>query len=117
MNIEIQDPPSTGADVTASVSEAAAVTISLREDLAAEKELNQRLVADFENFKRRTRQESDARATAQKEAFIHELGASWKTGAPSRPPSGQTAGASGRRETGGEGYEFRFEGTGFSDFF
>jgi molecular chaperone GrpE len=45
----------------------------LRKELAEKREHNQRLVADFENFKRRTRSESEARAAAQKEAFILEL--------------------------------------------
>ncbi len=45
----------------------------LRKELAEQKDLNLRLAADFENFKRRSRQESEARAAAQKESFIHEL--------------------------------------------
>jgi molecular chaperone GrpE len=46
---------------------------SLREQLAEQTDLKLRLAADFENFKRRSRQESEARAAAQKESFIHEL--------------------------------------------
>ena len=46
---------------------------SLRHELAEQKDLNLRLAADFENFKRRTRRESEARAAAQKESFIQEL--------------------------------------------
>jgi VIT1/CCC1 family predicted Fe2+/Mn2+ transporter len=42
-------------------------------DLAEQKDLHLRLAADFENFKRRSRQESEARAAAQKESFIVEL--------------------------------------------
>jgi molecular chaperone GrpE len=42
-------------------------------ELAEQKDLYLRLAADFENFKRRTRQESESRAAAQKESFIHEL--------------------------------------------
>ena len=45
----------------------------LGEKLAAQTNLNLRLAADFENFKRRTRLESDGRALAQKEGFIQEL--------------------------------------------
>ena len=42
-------------------------------ELAEQKDAFVHLAADFENFKRRSRQESDARATAQKEGFIVEL--------------------------------------------
>ena len=46
-----------------------------------------------------------------------QLGADWKTGARPQPPPGRA----GRRASGhgasGEGYDFQFEGTGFSDFF
>jgi molecular chaperone GrpE len=45
----------------------------LLKDLAEQKDLHLRLAADFENFKRRSRQESEARAAAQKESFIVEL--------------------------------------------
>lgn len=45
----------------------------LRLELAEQKDLNLRLTADFDNFKRRSRQEGEARAAAQKESFIHEL--------------------------------------------
>jgi molecular chaperone GrpE len=46
---------------------------ALIKDLADQKDLHLRLAADFDNFKRRSRQESEARATAQKESFIVEL--------------------------------------------
>jgi molecular chaperone GrpE len=52
---------------------AATESEALLKDLAEQKDLHLRLAADFENFKRRSRQESEARATAQKEAFIIEL--------------------------------------------
>ena len=45
----------------------------LLKDLAVQKDLHLRLAADFENFKRRSRQEAESRAAAQKEAFIAEL--------------------------------------------
>jgi molecular chaperone GrpE len=45
----------------------------LRQELAEQKDLNLRLAADFENFKRRSRQEVESRAAAQKESFIREL--------------------------------------------
>jgi len=46
---------------------------ALLKDLADQKELHLRLAADFENFKRRSRQEAEARAAAQKESLIVEL--------------------------------------------
>src|ERR1041385_4638905 len=52
-----------------------------------------------------------------------ELGANWKSGAEFRPPPGweNLAGGAGRgsRPTSpdGQGFEFHFGGTGFSDFF
>ena len=57
------------------VPEATAATESeaLLKDLAEQKDLHLRLAADFENFKRRSRQEGEARAAAQKESLIVEL--------------------------------------------
>ncbi|MCX6878712.1 MAG: J domain-containing protein [Verrucomicrobia bacterium] len=46
-----------------------------------------------------------------------QLGANWKAGADWQPPPGRAGGRSAGRGAGGEAYEFRFEGTGFSDFF
>ena len=46
---------------------------TLRKELAGQKDLNLRLAADFENFKRRSREESAARALAQKESLMQEL--------------------------------------------
>ena len=46
---------------------------AFRKELAVQKELNLCLTSDFENLKRRGRQESEVRAAAQKESFIHEL--------------------------------------------
>lgn len=46
---------------------------SLSAELAELTDRNQCLTADFEHFKRRSRQEGEARAAAQKESFIHEL--------------------------------------------
>lgn len=45
----------------------------LRAELVHQKDLNLRLAADFENFKRRTRQDGEVRAAAQKASFIEEL--------------------------------------------
>ena len=46
-----------------------------------------------------------------------QLGTNWKTGGESRPPPGRTGGQSAGRGSGGDDYDFQFEGTGFSDFF
>lgn len=45
----------------------------LQKELAAQKDRYQRLAADFENFKKRTRRDSERQAAADKEAFIGEL--------------------------------------------
>ena len=74
MKQEIQIPPSARPDVDAPAIE---VTYSesdaLCQELAEQKDLTLRLAADFENFKRRSRQEVESRAAAQKESFIREL--------------------------------------------
>src|SRR5437899_9975829 len=46
---------------------------SIETELANQKNLYLRLAADFDNFRKRTAQEVERRATAQKEAFIREL--------------------------------------------
>jgi molecular chaperone GrpE len=46
---------------------------SLDGELAKQKDLYLRLAADFDNFRKRSVQETDRRAAAQKEAFIREL--------------------------------------------
>ena len=56
-------------DVDSEVTE----TETLQLELAQQKELHLRVAADFENFKRRSRLESETRASAQKESFIVEL--------------------------------------------
>ena len=73
MKPESQDPPLTGLVATATAGAAAAESDALLKDLAEQKDLHLRLTADFENFKRRSRQESETRAAAQKESFIVEL--------------------------------------------
>ena len=74
MNPKVQNPPSAGSEASAFTAEAVATdSDSLRGKLAEQTDLKLRLAADFENFKRRSRQESEARAAAQKESFIHEL--------------------------------------------
>ena len=74
MNPGLPNPPSAGPETGAlTVEPAATEPDSIREQLAEQKDVNLRLAADFENFKRRSRQESEVRAAAQKESFIHEL--------------------------------------------
>ena len=46
---------------------------SLEGELTRQKDLHLRLTADFDNFRKRTAQESERRAAAQKEAFIRDL--------------------------------------------
>ena len=46
---------------------------SLEGELARQKDLYLRLMADFDNFRKRSAQDTDRRAAAQKEAFIREL--------------------------------------------
>ena len=74
MKTEIQDPPPAKPEADAiTVETAASESEALLKDLAEQRDLHLRLAADFDNFKKRSRQESDARATAQKESFIVEL--------------------------------------------
>ena len=70
MKTESPNPPVAELDTDAT---AATESETLLKDLAEQKDLHLRLAADFENFKRRSRQESETRATAQKESFIVEL--------------------------------------------
>jgi molecular chaperone GrpE (heat shock protein) len=46
---------------------------ALKAELATEKDRCLRLAADFNNFRKRTAQESERRAASQKRAFIQEL--------------------------------------------
>ena len=74
MNTEFPNPSGTERAADAAlVATAAAESDALLKDLAEQKDLHLRLTADFENFKRRNRLESEARAAAQKESFIVEL--------------------------------------------
>ena len=68
---KIQPSAKPGASDTAAA--APAETEVLLKDLAEQKDLYLRLAADFDNFKKRSRQEAESRAAAQKEAFIAEL--------------------------------------------
>jgi len=74
MDLEFQNPSSAAPQAGAAIVEdAAAESELLRAKLAEEKDLNLRLVADFANFRRRTHEETERQARAQKESFIHEL--------------------------------------------
>jgi molecular chaperone GrpE len=74
MKTEIQDPPPARPEADANTTEtAASESEALLKDLAEQKDLRLRLAADFDNFKKRSRQEAEARAAAQKESFIVEL--------------------------------------------
>jgi molecular chaperone GrpE len=74
MKTEFKRPSSFGPEPDASEIEAAASeSDALLKDLAEQKDLHLRLAADFENFERHSRQESETRAAAQKESFIVEL--------------------------------------------
>ena len=74
MNTEFKKNPSTELEQNAvPVATAATESEALLKDLAEQKDLHLRLAADFENFKRRSRQEAEARAVAQKESLIVEL--------------------------------------------
>ncbi len=44
-----------------------------QDELAVQKDAYLRLAADFENFKKRSQRDSEQRAAAEKESFIHEL--------------------------------------------
>jgi len=73
MNPNSQNPPVPELEPDATVQTAAAESDALLKDLAEQKNLHLRLAADFDNFKRRSRLESESRAAAQKDSFIHEL--------------------------------------------
>ncbi len=73
MKPESKIQPSPKPEANDPAGTAAAESEALLKDLAAQKDLHLRLAADFENFKRRSRQEAEGRAAAQKEGFIAEL--------------------------------------------
>jgi molecular chaperone GrpE len=74
MDPTFPSPPAAGPESDASTTEVATSEPELlHQELAELKDLNLRLAADFDSFKRRSRQETESRAAAQKEAFIHEL--------------------------------------------
>jgi molecular chaperone GrpE len=74
MKSEIQDPLAADPEAdTGNRQGAASATEATRQELASQRDLYRQLAADFENFKRRSHQESDTRASAQKDSFVHEL--------------------------------------------
>lgn len=73
MKTELNPHPSPKPEATDTAETAAIESEALLKDLAAQKDLHLRLAADFENYKRRSRQETETRAAAQKDAFILEL--------------------------------------------
>ena len=70
-NLDNQTPDGPVADTAA--TKVVVKPESLAQELAEQKNLFLHLAADFENFKRRSRQETETRAAAQKESFIQEL--------------------------------------------
>jgi len=73
MKIDVKTQPSAKPEGSDSAETAAQESEALLKDLAEQKDLHLRLAADFENFKRRSRQEAEIRSAAQKESFIIEL--------------------------------------------
>ena len=74
MKTESNNSPTTESEAAGFTSEIPATEEdTLRKELAGQKDLNLRLAADFENFKRRSREETASRAAAHKESFIQEL--------------------------------------------
>ena len=63
------DPNFTPSEASSAAEEIAA----LQTEVAAQRDRYLRLAADFDNFRKRTAQETERRAAAQKEAFIREL--------------------------------------------
>ena len=74
MKPNIQTPSAAAPDAHATAAETPVTeTDVLHKELAAQKDLYLHLTADFENFKRRSREETASRAAAHKESFIQEL--------------------------------------------
>jgi molecular chaperone GrpE len=74
MNVQTQNPPQAEPEADAFPTPAPPTESDLLcQELANQKDLNSSLIADFDNFRRRTREESESRAAAQKESFIQDL--------------------------------------------
>jgi molecular chaperone GrpE len=67
------DPNSTPPETPSNSNAGLADLPALRTELAAQKDRYLRLAADFDNYRKRTAQETERRAAAQKEDFIREL--------------------------------------------
>lgn len=65
--IDVSMPPASDAD------SASADPALLQSALAAQKDDYLRLAADFDNFRKRTRRDSEQQAAAEKESFIQDL--------------------------------------------
>jgi molecular chaperone GrpE len=72
MTTKSENPQPVGTEAVPAQSPATDAE-ALRKELAGQKDLYLRQAADFDNFKRRSREESAARAVAQKESFMKEL--------------------------------------------
>jgi len=67
-------PASDSQNTPASVADSASADPAiLQKELAAQKDDYLRLAADFANFKKRTRRDSERQAAAEKESFIRDL--------------------------------------------
>ena len=70
-------PPSPTTDVPDAAAAAAATAAAdptiLQQELAAQQDDYLRLAADFDNFRKRTRRDSEQQAAAEKESFIRDL--------------------------------------------
>lgn len=77
MNANTGSSSNSGSNVATPEEEAEQALLSdlksLEADLARQRDLYVRLAADFDNFRKRTAQETERRASAQKEAFVREL--------------------------------------------
>jgi hypothetical protein len=78
MNTNAINPVTDSGDEVAAIDDSAAATsVLLQQELAAQKDDYLRLAADFDNFKKRTRRDSGQQAAAEKESFIGDLLRFW----------------------------------------
>jgi molecular chaperone GrpE len=74
MKIESDNSLTTEPEAAGFTSEIPATELAaIQLELASQKDIHMRQTADFENFKRRSRDETTARAAAQKESLMQEL--------------------------------------------
>ena len=73
MKTELKTPPADQPETNEPTGNPASDSEALLKKLAAQKDLHLRLAADFENFKRRSRQEIETRSAAQKDSLIADL--------------------------------------------